>query len=377
MTSPRTVLVVHPGAEQFGSDRMMLESVIGLVATGARVVVALPTTGPLVASLIDAGASVVVIPMLVLRKALMRPRGWGMLLRDSLRGMSAAWRLISRVRPDRIYVSTITLPQWPIIGRLRRVQTITHVHEGEASAPRLLNMVLYGPHLASDRLIFNSDFSLGTATAALPALARRSRVVYNGVAGPSDPVSPRTSLGSTLRIVYFGRLSPRKGPDVLLEAAARLRRDDVAATVTILGSAFSGYEWFEAQLRERADAEDLRGAVEFLGFRPEVWQVLAESDVVVVPSVDDEPFGNTAVEGILARRPVIASDTSGLREAAGGYSTTMLVGPGDPDALATALREVADSWDDLTAQVEAAAARARDRHAPQAYREGVCAVVAG
>lgn len=32
-----TVLLVHPGAELFGSDRMLLESAIGLVEAGARV----------------------------------------------------------------------------------------------------------------------------------------------------------------------------------------------------------------------------------------------------------------------------------------------------------------------------------------------------
>ncbi len=52
----RTVLLVHPGAELFGSDRMLLESAIGLIEAGARVVVALPSSGLLVPELRAAGA---------------------------------------------------------------------------------------------------------------------------------------------------------------------------------------------------------------------------------------------------------------------------------------------------------------------------------
>ncbi|KJL21416.1 Glycogen synthase [Microbacterium oxydans] len=364
-----TVLLVHPGAELFGSDRMLLESAIGLVESGARVVVALPSSGLLVDELRTAGAEVVILPMLVLRKVLLTPRGLPKLFRDTFRGLGAAWRLIGRLRPDVVYVSTIIIPEWPLVARLRGVRTVSHVHEAEASGNTLVNALLYSPHLASHRTLVNSRFSLDTIRAALPALARRSHVVYNGVASPPHPVSPRPRTEGPLRVLYVGRLSPRKGPDLVIEAASRLDAAGRAVEVTLLGAVFEGYEWFERDLR--AQAAEAGITVDFAGFHSDIWPFLEKADVLLVPSRVDEPFGNTAVEGVLALRPVIASDSSGLREAAGGYGTAALVAAGDADAIASALTDIDARWDEIVSTVADSRAEALRRHAPSVYRSSI------
>ncbi|MFF5625281.1 glycosyltransferase [Microbacterium sp. NPDC012755] len=373
VTTKKTVLVAHPGAEMFGSDRMLLESVIGFVESGARVVVALPSRGLLDVALREAGAEVVIIPMLVLRKVLLTPKGLPRLFRDIFRGLGAAWRLIGSIRPDAVYVSTIIIPQWPIIARLRRTRSVSHVHEAEASGNRIVNALLYLPHLASQRTLVNSRFSLDTIRQALPALARRAAVVYNGVSSPDDPTPARKTVDGALRVLYVGRLSPRKGPDLIVDAASVLRSRGVDASVTLLGAVFDGYEWYEQQLREQAESTGVD--VDFAGFHPDVWPFLADADVLIVPSRVDEPFGNTAVEGILALRPVIASDSSGLREAAGGYPTAQLVVPDDAGAIADALVRVRDEWERMVDETPESRAEALRRHAPAIYRSAVADAV--
>ncbi|WP_349885522.1 glycosyltransferase [Microbacterium sp. WHRI 7836] len=364
-----TVLLVHPGAEMFGSDRMLLESAIGLVESGVRVVVALPSSGLLVNELRAAGAEVVILPMLVLRKVLLTPRGLPRLFRDTFQGLGAAWRLIGRLRPDVVYVSTIIIPEWPLIARLRGVRTVSHVHEAEASGNRIVNALLYSPHLASHQTLVNSRFSLDTIRTALPALARRSHVVYNGVASPPQPLSPRPRTEGPLRVLYIGRLSPRKGPDLVIAAASRLHSAGRAVEVTLLGAVFEGYEWFERDLR--AQASEAGVTVDFAGFHTDIWPFLEQADVLLVPSRVDEPFGNTAVEGVLALRPVIASDSSGLREAAGGYGTARLVAAGDAEAIASALTDIDARWDEIVSTVADSRAEALRRHAPQVYRSSI------
>ena len=81
--------------------------------------------------------------------------------------------------------------------------------------------------------------------------------------------------------------------------------------MTIVGAVFPGYEWYEAELREQVRNLGLEGSVTFCGFVPDVWPVLETLDVIAVPSRYDEPFGNTAVEAVLAGRPVVVSATSG------------------------------------------------------------------
>jgi glycosyltransferase involved in cell wall biosynthesis len=362
----RTVLVAHAGAGLFGADRMLLESVIGLREAGCRVVVALPSNGPLVAELDRAGAEVRIIAMLALSRRLLRPHGWPALVRRSLLGAPSIWRLMSRTRPDAVYVSTSKIPQWPLLARSRGIRTISHIHEAERSGGRWVNRLWYLPHLASQRTLVNSRFTLATIRRALPALARRAEIVHNGIAFPEHPTLPREPLEAPLRILYMGHLSPQKGPDLGLEAATLLQQEGREVEVTVLGAPMAGFEWFEQQLRDQAADSDLH--VEFAGFHRDIWPFLARADVLLAPSRFDEPFGNAAVEAVLALRPVVASDSSGLKEAAGGYRTTRLVRPGDARAIADALVAVTDSWSALVRSLAASRKEALRRHDPAAYR---------
>ncbi|WP_394280181.1 glycosyltransferase family 4 protein [Microbacterium sp.] len=371
MTAPWTVLAAHPGAELFGSDRMLRESVAGFLEGGARVVVAVPTDGPLIDELRALGAEVVIAPGLVLRKALLRPSGWLRLLRDSLRGIGSAWRILRRVRPDAVYVSTITVPLWPLVARVRGIPTISHVHEAEASASPALNRLLYVPHMLSREVLVNSRFSQATIRRALPRLAPRTEVVLNGVAGPTQPEPPRVDPAGPLRVLYMGRLSPRKGPDLVISAAELLARDGVRVDVTLVGDVFPGYEWFGDELRRQASAASAHVSVRFAGFQPDVWSYVAAADIVVVPSRIDEPFGNTAVEAVLGMRPVIVADTSGLREAADNYTTARMVPVDEPAAISAQLRAISESWAAMRADVAGSRAEALRRHAPESYRAAV------
>lgn len=363
-------LLVHPGWELFGSDRMLLESARALRERDERVVVAVPQRGPLVGELQAIGVEVLIPPMFVLRKSSLHPRNWLRSARDAVRGIAASVAIVRRLRPRALYVSTIVLPSWPLIGRLSRVPTVTHVHEAEASASRLVNLALYAPHLASHRIIANSRFTLQTVGAVLPALGRRATVILNGVASPDDVEPPRARI-DRLRIGYVGRLSHRKGPDTAVEALAALRREGIDAELRLVGAVFAGNEGFDRELRERAAALGVEDRVAYLGFRSDIWPLLAEIDVLVVPSRQDESFGNTAVEGILAARPVVASDIPGLREAVGPYGSATFVTPGDADELARALRAVNDGWDLRRAAAIGDRNAARERFAPDAYRRAV------
>lgn len=371
-----TCLLIHPGAELFGADRMLLESAIAVKESGVSCLVALPEDGPLVAALEAEGIGTEIVPMFVLRKALLRPRNWPKLLRSAVTGLVSTWRVISRAAPDCIYVSTVTLPQWPLIGRVRRIPCTTHVHEAEGSASRWVNLVIYLPHLASKSVLVNSQFALDTIRRSLPRLAERAEVVANGVAGPPmSPSAPRESLDGVLRVLYLGRLSPRKGPDLIVEAATLLRDRNINARLVLAGSTFTGYEWYEEKLRETLRAAGFVEDEVLVGFRTSIWPLLEECDVLVVPSRLDEPFGNTAVEGVLAHRPVIVSDTTGLREAVAGYPTAQLIHRDAPEALAAALGRLVEDWDAVRDRVGDSADMAHERHDPAIYRRRISEAV--
>lgn len=365
-------LVAHPSPDLYGSDRVLLETLSALVATGRRTVLALPEPGPLTEAAERRGAEVRFCPTPILRKSALRPLGMLRLVRDTIRAIGPERDLIKELDPDLVVVNTLTIPLWLGMGRASRRRTICHVHEAEASQPALLRRLLYAPLLLADALVVNSRFSLDVLASSWPFLRRRAKVVYNGVPGPQkEPSPPRRELGSAPRLLFLGRLSPRKGPQVAVAAVAELRARGISAQLTLLGSVFAGYEWFEEDLRRRVADLGLAEQVEFVGFDPDIWAYLSRTDIVCVPSIVDEPFGNTAVEAMLAGRPLVVSDTSGLKEAADGFETVRFVTPDDPVAIADAVQSFMAAWPTVVDHVAGDREQAERRHAPSAYAEAL------
>ena len=352
-----SVLIAHPSADRYGSDLQLLETVSALNGAGTPVTVVLPVDGPLVELLRQRGAGVRVLPFPVLRKAAMRPRGFVILLGQLLRRLPRVVMTVRSSGASVVMVNTVTIPWWLLAGRMAGRRTVCHVHEAEDSGPRLALRMLGLPILLAQRVVVNSHASAKTLIDVTPRARDRVQVVYNGVPGPQEPASPsrRADPSQPLNLVLVGRLSERKGTDVALEAVARLRSDGRDVRLVLCGTAFEGYEWFERQLKNRAAAPDLAGAVEFRGYVSPTWSALAEADVVIVPS-RVEPFGNTAVEALLAERPLVASRTQGLAEIVDHGRTGLQVPPDDAEALSAALATLAD--DPALARRLAAAGRA-------------------
>lgn len=370
----RTVLVAHPSPDLYGSDRVLLDSVSGLVAAGWRVVATVPDDGPLVPELEARGAEVVVCPAPVLRKAALRPVGLVRLAATTMVGTVAGLRLIRTVAPDAVFVNTVTVPWWFVLGALARRPMIAHVHEAEENAGRLQRWAMVAPLRLAGAVAANSHFSRRVLASHDPRVAARAVVVPNPVPAPAAVTeAPERPVG---RVGYLGRLAPRKGVDVAVRALALLRAEGHDLTLDLVGAVFPGYEWYEAELRDLVAELGLADAVTFHGFLSDAVALIPDVDVLLVPSRLPEPFGNVAVEGALAARPVVASDIGGLPEAVAGLGSAVTVTPDDPRALADGVARVLADWPRARAAALADSVTVRERHDPVRYGARIAALVA-
>ena len=145
-------LVAHPGAELYGSDRIVLESVAALTATGWDVTVVLPSDGPLVPLLKETGAQTLIMPIPVLRKSKMSVAGLISLAWETARSTPSILRLLRRYSPDVVYISTVTIPWVAVVAKLLGQPSICHVHEAEDTASRPIRIGLSAQLLLSRRL---------------------------------------------------------------------------------------------------------------------------------------------------------------------------------------------------------------------------------
>lgn len=369
----RVALVANPSADLYGSDRMVLEAVRGLRESGWDVVVAATQDGPLKAEMIALGARWQLCRAPVVRKSNLSPAGVVRLAGEVVRGLPSMVRILRRVRPDVLYVNTVTIPLWLLVAKVLRVPSVIHVHEAESSVPRVARVGLALPTRLATRVICNSETSRAVAASSGGPTARMV-VVPNGVAGPDRVEAPRERL-DVVRLVFVGRLSPRKGVDLAVLAVSELARRGIEARLEVVGDVFPGYEWYHEELVELVRREGVQDQVTLVGFATDVWPHLRAADVVLVPSRAEESFGNSVIEAALSARPVVVSDHTGLREAAERLRAAVPVTNDDPVAIADAVQRLVGEWPQSREDALGDADVAAQAYAPARYRSAVAGLL--
>ncbi len=206
------------------------------------------------------------------------------------------------------------------------------------------------------------------------------RVVPNGVAprrrseGPTAE-SWRSRLdiaGDAPLVVSVGRLEPVKGYDVLLDAFASLAGHPGRAPCLVV----AGDGSMRPALEARADALGIARSVRMPGWIDDIATLLEEADVFVLAS-HSEGTSISLLEAMAAGVCPVVTDVGGNADVLGEPLRHRLAAPGDPEALAEALRlALADSAArDRDASV--ARERAARRYGIDAMAEGYAAVYEG
>lgn len=170
-------------------------------------------------------------------------------------------------------------------------------------------------------------------------------------------------------LAFVGRLVSDKGADLLLKALALIRNDrqDACPKLTIIGDGpeRSALEKLTGDLR-------LENQVIFAGAQPQdkVAGLLNEHEILVVPSLWQEPFGVVALEGAACGCVVLGSDGGGLPEAIGPAGMTFK--RGDVTDLALKLSHLLQNREEWSGYREAAPthlAKHRPRLVAEKYLE--------
>ena len=177
---------------------------------------------------------------------------------------------------------------------------------------------------------------------ALGVSPKKMRVVLNGcnlsISTPKNPDSIRRKfgIGEGPLIVSVLRLIKRKGPQFLVQAFPRIRREITQAKLIIVGAGREGPALY--QLAEELKVKD---SVRFLGVLPhrEVLELIAAADVFVLPSTI-EACPLALLESMALGTPVVCTAVGGVPEVIKDGLNGLMVPPADPLALAEAVIQI-------------------------------------
>jgi glycosyltransferase involved in cell wall biosynthesis len=237
----------------------------------------------------------------------------------------------------------------------------------------------FSVHARDARKVAPDAFAARAATAAcviacnadvageVPRADGRLHVIPHGVDVDRFRPSAASDAGE-LRLLAVGRLVEKKGFDILLEAVTHLQ---VPFRLRVVGD---GPE--RERLAGAVRAAGLSDRIELVGGRThlELPVEYADADVVVVPSVADsngdrDGLPNIVLEAMAGGRAVVASAVGAIATAVEHGGTGLLVPPGDREALAAAIAELARTPERRKALGRAGRARAEREFALDACTE--------
>jgi glycosyltransferase involved in cell wall biosynthesis len=139
-------------------------------------------------------------------------------------------------------------------------------------------------------------------------------------------------------VLFAARMLWDKGVGELIDAVRMLKADGVPFRMLLAGAPDRSNPVAVPEARLRAwEAE---GLVEWLGHRDDMPALLAQSNIVCLPSYYREGVPLTLIEAAACGRPIVATDAPGCREIVQHGVNGLCVAPRDPTALVEALRRL-------------------------------------
>lgn len=326
------LLIAHE-ATRTGAPRIAVEIGRGLRASGSRVRLVLRWDGPLRPDLAAAVSHVTLEPLRRTRAALRKtvPR-----VADRFEEAVALF-VLAWFRPRLVYANTVKAACYVRPAIWLGIPVVLHVHELEPLASTTLARYHLGASYERIALV-------GCSAAVCENLARvtdvpvqrmvlvPSMVDVEAIASRTVPSPAREDADDLLTIGACARADRRKGVDLWLEMVAVLLAD-----VTMPKVRFVWVGSCDSWATDRAAELDLVQHVEFVGEVADVVPALGDIDIFTLPSRED-PFPLVVLEAMAAGKPVVAFRVGGVADQLG--EAGVLVEPGDPVAMATAVAQL-------------------------------------
>jgi len=368
-TSAVNLLFLDQFSDLGGAQQCLLDLIPAVQAAGWNTTCAAPGSGRLFEKLRERGVTVDTLPETPLTAGAKPPRDFVRFAFETPRLAHHISRLARENRADVIYVNGPRgLPAAAWVARRSGLPLLFHCHN----------------YLAQRAAVMLAGCSLQLADARVIACCQhvarplwpyvdpgRLRVIYNGVA----PVaSARAAHAGVPRIGLIGRISREKGQMEFVRAARLVAKTQPECRFVICGAPLFGdrdaAQYFD-QVREAAKGL----SVEFTGWQENVSAVLADLDLLVVPSLREPGAPRVILEAYAAHLPVVAFVSGGIPEILHDGETGFLVEPPTPEVLAAKLEELLNAPERLRKIADGAHEIWKEHFTMERYQREVLEVI--
>ena len=292
------VLLLHSSSDLYGASKIFLQTVRVLQKQGHRCTVVLSSPGPLADKFQELGIPVHIFSLGIIRRKYFNLKGIVDRFEKWRKASAALSKIIKEENIELIYSNTAAVLIGGYVARKHKIKHIWHIHEIISSPKPLHGFISWAMQKWCDKVIVVSQAVFDHWQKA----GAKRVLLYNGIAPLEGEVKDlRASLSipnNALVIGTAGRIHYWKGQGYFLDIAQELikTRDDIY--FIIAGDAFPGYEYLEAQIKQRIEDAPLKVRVFFIGYCGEMRTFYNSIDLFVLPSQQPDPLPTVILEAM-------------------------------------------------------------------------------
>lgn len=343
----KIVLFFHPSSDLYGSDKILI-SIIKNYNTYEKILV-LQKTGPLVEVLQKECPDLIIhfepdIPLFV--KKHMTLKGVIRFIYFLIKFNFISKKLQYKFKPNIVYLNTLATS--PIVLFFSKKTTkVIHVHEILKNSNifhRIINSIAIN---YCNYAICVSKAVLNNMVIARPQLKHKLKLIYNGVnfntsnhENASQNLNTYNIKKNKINFALIGRIKPsHKGQYLLLDAISLIQKEILNnAHFYIIGSTVDGQEYMLNDVVNKIKSYDLEDCTTILPFVEKIELVYKMIDVILVPSIVDDSFPTTVLEGMFFSKPIIGTKVGGIPEMIVNDKTGFITNPNDPFDLSEKIK---------------------------------------
>jgi glycosyltransferase involved in cell wall biosynthesis len=303
--------------------------------------------GPLKEKLINENIEIIEMPVLKLKRNMLKTLRFIPLIRE--------YRIAKRTLETKLNGRSIYCIHSNTLATLfgsfycfrRPIPHIIHVHE-IMERPKIIRYFFSLIQLFfAQKIVYNSKATESFYLKTMPTLKKKAFLIYNGVIrnttflDKDEVVKKRKVLFNANEnnqlIGLIGRFNRLKGHKLLIEAFKKIQLKIPNTKLCFVGSPPEGQEHFLFDILNVIEDEKIGELVIVLPFQEDVYGIIDLLDIVAVPSTEPESYGIIAVEGMLSKKAVVASNLGGLADVISHNETGLLVEPNNEVELSNAI----------------------------------------
>ncbi len=341
----KNVVFFHPSSELYGSDKILMYILNNFTDYNKTLV--LKNQGILVNKIqeLNIDIDIKIIPSFpIIAKKNLKLKGFFCFVKDFILFYFIINKLKKQLLPDIVYLNT--LATLPIIFYFtsKKNKIITHVHEileNNYTFHKIINYIA----IKKSSLVICVSNAVKFNICNSDKNTKNVVVVNNGINlnyHNKIEITDNFFENRKFRFALIGRIKPsHKGQGLLLDALCLINKNLINnLEFYFIGSTVSGQEYMLKDLKNKVNSNNLDKYIKFIPFVTNIEDFYDKIDVVIVPSIFQDPFPTTVIEAMCFAKPVIATRVGGIPEMVLNNITGILVDNGDAFSLAIAIEKM-------------------------------------